>query len=147
MHMACDVCFPAIISKILEHPDADVNRPSSSVGDNLYGLTIAMVACINDYPEVVDLLLERSDVEWNATDSSGNTALMYACIRGNETTFRQLFDLPMIDTALTTPTGESALHMAALGGSVSIVTAFLDRGDFDYNKPWQVGSFSYRMNP
>ena len=51
-----------------------------------YKLTPLMIACYNGYVESVEKLLESPDIDVNATDTRGCTALMYACFAGAKNT-------------------------------------------------------------
>jgi ankyrin repeat protein len=93
------------------------------------GLTIAMQ---ERSPKAADSLLARPDIDVNALNAAGESALMIAAIRGNMPGVQSL----LAHGAKVNQPGWSALHYAASGPDVNIVRLLLDRGaEIDAGSP------------
>ena len=58
-------------------------------------------------------LLQQQNVEVNAADNDGRTALHFAAVSGNNAVLNSLHNHPGIDLAAVTKEGETALHLLA----------------------------------
>jgi hypothetical protein len=85
------------------------------------GLTIAMR---EQSPKAAAALLARPDIDVNALNSAGESALMMAALKGDMADVQLL----LARGAKVNQPGWSALHYAATGPNVNIVQLLLDRG-------------------
>ena len=90
------------------------------------GKTPLIKAAYDDNVNLVKKLL-NSGVDAKATDSNGQSALMYAAIRGNDKAVELL--LPKSDTKATDNLGSSALMLAAVYGNIKVVELLLPFSD------------------
>ena len=95
--------------------------PNTRSAAGQVGLTLAL---LEDSPKAAQLLLARPDVNVDALNAAGESALMLAALKG---------DLPAISALLkrgarVNQPGWSALHYAATGPQVQAVRMLLDRG-------------------
>ena len=75
-------------------------------------------------PAVVQLLIERNNVEINAKDNGENTALIWAAYHGREAVVRLLID---VEINAKDDVGKSALILAAEYGHEPIARLINDR--------------------
>ena len=93
------------------------------------GLTMAIQ---EQSPKAEKALLDRSDIDVNALNQAGESALMMAALRGNLPTLQRLLERG----ARVNQPGWSALHYAATGPDSKIVEVLVERGaDIDAASP------------
>ena len=105
---------------------------------NESGTTPLMIAVWYSYivrhTNVVRLLLEHPDIDVNAQDSDGDTALLRAALMGNADAAELLLEHPDIDpNARDAAFGATALMWACLHGRVEVVKLLLEHPDIDVN--------------
>lgn len=88
---------------------ANVNQQNSD------GVTCLMIACKYDYPDIMHLLLDETDVNCDICDKRNRTALFFAC--RNSSSFeavKKILDVaPFSISARTTKTHATVLHSCA----------------------------------
>lgn len=87
-------------------------------------LTPLHVAVLYDQIMIVDFLLDRTDIDINAADTDGLTALHYACMKNRQNILLLLLQ-ENADSRLTDSYGNTALHLAVDRGHESCVKAML----------------------
>jgi uncharacterized protein len=88
------------------------------------GQSALTLAVRSDAKQVVEALLEHPQLELNATNRAGETALMLAALKGDLALVRRLAER---GAAINQP-GWSALHYAATGPAPQVVAWLLDHG-------------------
>ena len=91
---------------------------------NPAGQSGLIVAFQEDSPKAAKLLLNQPNIELDARNTAGESALMFAAIKGNLTGIEAL----LARGARVNQPGWSALHYAATGPQVRAVKVLLDRG-------------------
>ena len=79
--------------------------------------TPLMVAAKHGYANIVELLLKHR-ANPNKQDSSGNTALMFACLNGREDVIRSIFDHKKTDISINNKNGENPLGIISKQSSI-----------------------------
>lgn len=101
--------------KALMEAGADINARSGGPHNQT---TALMIAAFEGHAEIIRLLVERPDLEVNARDADGDTALMYACrSEDRPEVLEALLGSKAIDVNLQDRNGRTALMMA-VGGHV-----------------------------
>ena len=86
-------------------------------------------AAAGDAKGVQRLLSERaSSTLVNQVDSSGKTALHYACQNGDVRVLTLLLESPFTELHLTCPNGNTALHLAALSSARDVIALLCSDG-------------------
>ena len=120
--------YLGIVKLLLDHPNINVNA------EDLFGQTALMYAAVSDieYPEIVELLLERTDVEVNKTDSvNEQTALIYAIQAQNRNVIHLLLNDEDINVNVPDEGGLTPLHWACIVKDYETLAALLSRSDID----------------
>lgn len=84
-------------------------------------------ACKNNQKNVVLTFLKRGGVDVNKQDESGNTPLIYACLRSARDLVALLLDNGA-DANLGNRKSRTPLHFAAEGGNYQIISLLIDAG-------------------
>lgn len=84
-------------------------------------------ACKNNQKTVAQTFLKRGGVDVNKRDESGNTSLIYSCLKGNRDLVKLLLDAGA-DVNLANQRGRMPLHFAAEVGNSQIITLLTDAG-------------------
>ncbi|MDE7273001.1 MAG: ankyrin repeat domain-containing protein [Lachnospiraceae bacterium] len=84
-------------------------------------------ACKNNQKNVVLTFLKRGDVDVNKRDESGNTPLIYACLKSARDLVKLLLDNGA-DVSLGNQKNRTPLHFAAESGNYQIISLLLDAG-------------------
>jgi ankyrin repeat protein len=119
---------------LLAQDDIDINRVVRDSND-----TALMLACQNGHHAIVRLLIEREDINTNAANNLGHTALMLSCGLLDSTETRQtiaklLLGHKNIDINLQDKDGYTALtHACSTEESHDIVKPILARSDVNIN--------------
>lgn len=90
--------------------------------DNMF-----LQACKNNQQSVVQTFLKRGGVDVNKRDESGNTPLIYSCLKSSRNLVKLLLDAGA-DANLANQRGRMPLHFAAESGSAQIITLLIDAG-------------------
>lgn len=84
-------------------------------------------ACKNNQKSVVLTFLKRGDVDVNKRDESGNTPLIYACLKSARDLVKLLLDNGA-DANLGNRKNRTPLHFAAESGNYQIISLLIDAG-------------------
>ena len=126
---------PYVVKKLLEHPDLDVNAPSTS------GLTPLMWSIFWSDPndgehfDIVKTLLKVPSLQLGKSCDNGCTALHYACQSNTLSFFKQIINDTRCNIALVNKKdndGYTPLMTAVVMGHIDIVKE-LDIEGTDYN--------------
>ncbi len=92
--------------------------------------TVLHIASILGYVEVVKVLLEKGDVDVNAIDEQGWSALIHSITNGENEVTKTLLDSQLCDINLCDIYGQTALHIEAEAGSrnATIAEWLIDSG-------------------
>lgn len=112
--------------------DADTVRRllATGVGVNdraSNGWNAIMMATAKNQGELLTVLADAG-ADPNRADIYGWTPLMRAAFDQHETAFHSLLALPELDLEQTNHNGQTALHLAVIGGNRNMVQALLERG-------------------
>lgn len=111
---------------ILEkHLDLDVNELVDGQG-------ILHVACRLDLWELLDVILEMSEVNVNLKTHEGLAGLHIACEKDNVAVVNRLLQSPQIDVNICDSTkSKTPLHLAAMQGNQKLMKRLLDMANID----------------
>lgn len=84
-------------------------------------------ACKNNQKGVVQAFMKRGGVDVNKRDESGNTPLIYACLKGSRDLVKLLLENDA-DASLANQKSRMPLHFAAETGNYQIISLLLDAG-------------------
>ena len=84
-------------------------------------------ACKNSQKSVVQTFLKRGGVNVNKRDESGNTPLIYTCLKSARDLVKMLLDAGA-DVNLPNQRGRMPLHFAAESGNAQIIALLTDAG-------------------
>ncbi|KAH0543141.1 hypothetical protein FGG08_002486 [Glutinoglossum americanum] len=107
-----------------EKPGASANRRRTSISSNSADSGEAQ-------DQIIQLLLGRPDIDLEAKDRLGRTALHWAAVCRSENLMRRLLlgsSGRRADLRVRTPRGKTALHLAAAHGHAGIVGILLEHG-------------------
>ena len=90
--------------------------------DNMF-----LQACKNNQKSVAQTFLKRGGVDVNKRDESGNTPLIYACLKGARDLVKILLDNGA-DAGLGNQKNRTPLHFAAQSGNFQVMAMLLDAG-------------------
>jgi ankyrin repeat protein len=111
----------ALMRLFLSHPYIKVNTPN----DNYFARTALHCACIDGNKKIVKLLLARSGIDINATNSIGETPLHKACQSGFKKTVQLLLANKDILIDLADNLNKIPLDYAVKKGNLKIIELFL----------------------
>jgi ankyrin repeat protein len=114
--------------RLLLDRHADINNRNN---DNLW--TILICAAAANRIEIAEPLLARRDLDVNAADDKGDTALHLAADRGHTRIIELLLARSDIQINARNQLGWSPLTKASFSGHIDIVRRFLARSDADVN--------------
>ncbi len=104
------------------------------------GTTPLMVAIMQDWADVIQILLTQTAINLNVQDTGGRTALMWAVEQAQvETVQSLLLALPENTINTRNQTGATALMVAASRGCIQITQLLLARRDININVQNQNG--------
>ena len=110
-------------------------------GDSQLDVFVDAAAC-GDFDAVVQLLADKSltTEQANGRDKDGRSAFHYACLNDDVPLLEALLADSRVDVALTTPKGDTGLHLASLYASVEVLKVLFadDRAKalFDIQNQW-----------
>ncbi|MDE5943354.1 MAG: ankyrin repeat domain-containing protein, partial [Clostridia bacterium] len=84
-------------------------------------------ACKNNQKGVVQTFLKRGGIHVNKRDESGNTPLIYACIKNSRDVVKLLLENGA-DSELCNIFSRAPLHFAAESGNKEIIALIVDSG-------------------
>lgn len=116
------------VEALIALPDTDIN-----MRDEADGWTALMEASNEGHVEIVQLLLEVSDIDINAADAAGWTALHLASMWGRSKAVKALVKAPGIDVNARNALGSTALIEAAIDGDNETVQTILEVPMVDVN--------------
>lgn len=93
---------------------------------NAEGITPLLLATQRCFACIVTMLLDDG-ANPNIAGSNGRVPLHYAALSGDEKSFDQLMDAQHIRVDATDVSGNTILHLAALGGHVGLIQKLLNR--------------------
>jgi ankyrin repeat protein len=114
--------------RLLLERNADINNRN-----NANRWTILICAAAANSIEIAEPLLARRDLDVNAADDKGDTALHLAAGRGHTRIVELLLARPDIRINVRNQLGWSPLTKASFSGHIDIVRIFLARSDADVN--------------
>jgi ankyrin repeat protein len=121
LHCAIESCRFTAARLLLAHPLIKVNQKLESFETPL------LLAARHGLTYIVDLLLQRGDVDPNAKDKDGCTALHQACEGNHIETVRLLLRFKGIDLSPRDPNSRTTpLHIAAKGGYPEIMKVLIE---------------------
>merc|ERR1711974_554479 len=71
-----------------------------------------MIACLNGFLHIIELLLEHKNLNINLTDEVGNTGFMWAVIKGNLKVVKKLLLLKDLKLDCTDDQGRNAYDLS-----------------------------------
>ncbi|CAD6570009.1 MAG: hypothetical protein ASARMPREDX12_003269 [Alectoria sarmentosa] len=135
---AIDNYVPAM-TVLLHHQDVDVNAIDNFESTDRPRAALSYAA-MHGHGRIVELLLEREDIDVNIRDERHNmTPLMFAIATGREAVLKILLKHKDIVTDKQYPRGGTALHWASDLGHRGGVQTLLERGDFDADRESKMG--------
>jgi len=102
-------------------------------GNDYYERSGLHLAAVNNYEELLELLLSQPGVDVNITDKRNETPLMVACDRGHENIVRRLCQVNGIDPNIRKDGGLTALHLAASDNRLRNVEILRTLPNIDWN--------------
>ena len=120
LHLAVSAGDQDVCQLLIDQKLVDVNA-----FDTTRKLTPLMLAVINEYPAIVEMLLARTDLDINQQDPQGYMALHYAIYHGINI-LQSLLKAPSINVNQTTTHGDTALILAMRGRDPAIAKCLLD---------------------
>ena len=119
-----------VIRLLLELPGIDLNTGPD--GDWVRHSPIAVVAEYG-HTNVMELLIDRSDIAFNTWNYQGRTPALLAAYNGHTDVVRMLLGRQGVQPDVKDEEGRTALTMAAMQGHQKIVDLLLERDDIDVN--------------
>ena len=124
--VACEYGTPAIVSRLVQVPELDINYQ-----DKKFGYTAALQAIMKGQTECVKILAETDSVDWNKTDRMGWTPLFEALRSGHSNIVDIIVQQPNIDFNVKTNNGETLAQRAVKGQNVKCVETLASQATFD----------------
>jgi ankyrin repeat protein len=123
LHLSCGKGHISVVQTLLNDPFTHINARDA------WRQTPLHLACKEGHLEIVRLLLNHFHVDVEAADLRGWTPLHYASQSAlGEPIVRALLPFTLDIDKQGLANGETALHVAALGGHFSIVRSLLEQG-------------------
>ncbi|KAJ5569266.1 hypothetical protein N7450_011752 [Penicillium hetheringtonii] len=117
----------------LLHQAADKGDKEMALQLLNYGRTPFQIAAENGHKAITRLLLTHSDVDINALDFNGATALCLAIQNNNTDIAMQILTEDHVEVNAAGRRGMTALHSATEMGNIPIIAALLAKNDLDPN--------------
>ena len=93
---------------------------------------IFLNACKNGQKGVVEAFIKKGGLDFNKRDSLGNTALFYACMKGNKDIVKLLLSNGA-DSSLANNNSMLPLHAVSKSGNKEIISLLLNEGSDIYS--------------
>jgi len=123
-----------MLSKLLDHPEVDVNFGCDSVAIHMAKVTTPLLAAVwKRHHTSVKLLLSCPTININAQNPDGSTALLWAARTWEESIVDSLLASPGIDVNLSDCEGWSPLARVVSSGKLPLVEKLLDFPDINPN--------------
>ncbi|KAL9119952.1 MAG: hypothetical protein Q9187_003490 [Circinaria calcarea] len=120
LHLAISNRNEEVCTLLINQPNLDINVLQKTTSKSAL-----MLAVLANQPDIVKLLASREDVQINAQDYKGRTALHYAVTRG-KIIVEVLLQHPFITVDKLTVVGETPLEFAVYDGNLDVVKCLLD---------------------
>lgn len=117
-----------VVQALLEHPDVQVNQPSSS------GLTPLAYAAMNGHKEVVRVLLGHPGIDVNSCDRENDTPLCLAASAGNVAVVETLLQSEHIDLNIKNTRQISPLLNAIENNRENVVRILVQHPGLAFNE-------------
>ena len=114
-----------VVAELLTYPDMNINEI------NNHQMTALMIAAYCGRDAIIDLLKHKADI--NKFTLFGNTALMYASMKGFTTIVDKLLDIPGIKYNNKTTYGDTSLSYAVENNHEDVVRSLLRKDDIEWN--------------
>ena len=115
--------FEEIVELLIQDPRIDVHTPDQTL------MTPFMMACEQGYHDVVQVFIKHvksRNINVNAIDDKGMTALMFSCGNGLDSAVNLLIQADIgIEFNMTDHRGRTALHWACIRGQARVVHLLL----------------------
>ena len=115
--------FEEIVELLIQDPRIDVHTPDQTL------MTPFMMACEQGYHDVVQVFIKHvksRNINVNAIDDKGMTALMFSCGNGLDSAVNLLIQADIgIEFNMTDHRGRTALHWACIRGQARVVHSLL----------------------
>ena len=115
--------FEEIVELLIQDPRIDVHTPDQTL------MTPFMMACEQGYHDVVQVFIKHvksRNINVNAIDDKGMTALMFSCGNGLDSAVNSLIQADIgIEFNMTDHRGRTALHWACIRGQARVVHLLL----------------------
>ena len=115
--------FEEIVELLIQDPRIDVHTPDQTL------MTPFMMACEQGYHDVVQVFIKHvksRNINVNAIDDKGMTALMFSCGNGLDSAVNSLIQADIgIEFNMTDHRGRTALHWACIRGQARVVHSLL----------------------
>ena len=129
LHLTARYGLLYLIEKLLTPQQVDRN-----IGADLkdgYGRTPLSRAAEGGHEAVVQLLVERDDVEADSKDNYDQTPLWWAACNGHEAVVRLLVERDDVEADSKDDDGQTPLSRAAVGGHEAVVRLLVERDDVE----------------
>lgn len=123
--MALSNGHPELVDIMLTQEGVDPPLDLNAVDDQDSSRTLLMIAALKAYHSLLSQILERSEVNVNAKDSKGYTALAIAATKSQADIVETL--LAHVDINTPNDIGSTPLIIAAEGGKADMVIAMLNK--------------------
>ncbi len=108
--------------------EALIRNPDAINERDRYDDTPLMEACASEYWDIAKVLLESPNIDINATNNVGCSALTFVCYYGGAEFLLQLLEHVQLDINHTNNNGKSALQCATLKGEHLCMKILLAHG-------------------
>ena len=123
--------FAQVAALLQEKYRPNMNEKPFAVYDS--PVMVLYIACLYAPLEVIQLLLNRPDIEVNEGDASGYTPLHWACSCNHPEVVRLLLKQDGIEVNAKANNGDTPLHLACWKGHLEVVKLLLDHPKIEVN--------------
>ena len=133
------------VAKFVEMLNIDINL-TGGPGSEFKRKTPLMVASKYGRTEAIELLSERSDLDYNRQDRDGKTALFIAVQENQSVVVKQLLTFTGVDINKEDNNKNTPLIVASENGRYEIVRMLLERKGIDIDKKNSRGQTAYELS-